>query len=185
MDTYCHARDLGRKISKRRNHVDKQRNVHTRQKQKKETAQWCVCQPCSAWQRSSHVGYWGRWLNTEMKKKNLKARQIIGFGSACVLGNAAMFAQLEHVPMVISAGSRVWHCRAHLQYTEESLDASLSLHKAHIRVHWQITISATGRQSTVGQTDLALLLFWIHYETKKLTIFGFCHVIKPHLLGTK
>lgn len=47
----------------------------------------------------------------------------------CVLSNVAVFAQLERVPRVISAGSRVWHCRAHLQYkpAEESLDAYLSL----------------------------------------------------------
>lgn len=47
----------------------------------------------------------------------------------CVLSNAAVFAQLERVPRVISAGSRVWHCRAQLQCkpAEESLDASLSL----------------------------------------------------------
>lgn len=100
MDTYCHARDLGRKISKRRNHVDKQRNVHTRQKQKKETAQWCVCQPCSAWQRSSHVGYWGRWLNmrywNEKKKSQGKANNWIWLslcarqcGHVCTAGACA------------------------------------------------------------------------------------------------
>lgn len=142
------------------------RVMFTREKHRREGSHSgafvSLVQPGSA----AHM-HWGRWLNTRYwnetkrrRKKKLKARQIIGFGSAwtwvCVLSNAAVFAQLERVPRVISAGSRVWHCRAQLQNkpAEESLGASLSRclscpfqkqAKTHRTVYWLNTISAMGR----------------------------------------
>lgn len=116
----------------------------------------------------------------------------------CVLSNAAVFAQLERVPRVISAGSRVWHRRAKLQYkpAEESLDASLSVsfpfqkqskkHKAYRRVLKKHCYSY-GKTflcfptPTLGHTDLALVLFWHHNDTHKKWFLSYHKLLLSYL----
>lgn len=66
-----------------------------------------------------------------MNEKNIKASKHLNLAQPegeCVLSNATVFAQLERVPTLISAGRRLWHLQH--EPAEEPPDASSSLHKA-------------------------------------------------------
>lgn len=97
------------------------RGMFTLGKNRRKTAQWCVCQPCSAWQHSSHVGYWGRWLNmrywNEKKKSQGKANNWIWLslcarqcGHVCTAG-ACAHCNLSREQGLVLPGTSTVHWR--------------------------------------------------------------------------